>query len=1232
MSNKLVVSCALAILCISLIPTSFLVKPVAASTGLYVVSYNPYAGVDWSTTYRLKTELHAHTNLGGGGSYPYQVINNYAALGYDALGISDYNTLTWPWTQWWEFLSPAARSMVAIPNDEVADGGYAHFTAPFLTVSMSGTPYGSNVQGLIDAIIAANGVPIISAPVSMGFSLTTADSWTGFRGLEVYNPMDGTGLQPFSFQLWDHLLTDPARVDKHIWGLAVDDSHDGDLNKGWIVVYAAQKTAASMKNSIIAGSFVAVVNSTNSINNVTQVGNTLKVDATSAVVWRADGGQIVGTGSTLDLDALAPGYTYVRAEVGSGEVFTQPIFIRQTSPYTIFSNGFEDGLASWTGTGGLGYIDQSSDTAHSGSYSAKVSLIHYYGDKAYAYKSLGASFKRIDIRAYVNFSSDSTSGIMIGPLTLSSSDGYVASVVRNFTSSQWGVRIRNPTSGIETYYWGGTSALTLNKWYYFELEAVMSVHGFATLWIDGAMKLNATNFSFGANTISSVAAGEYETINDLSTNLKYYIDDVVVSDARAQYTLTATASPLDGGYVTLNNTGPYYYGDWVRLTVHVNLGWSFTGWSGDASGSVNPVNVLINGNKSVTANFSHTGAILTVNVSGNGATNATGTHVYFRNTNVTVLATPYSGWMLDHWILNSVNVGSMNPYTLNMTTDYTLTAVFSPSSLIPMFGWAVDPDYTNAAYVLNSSESNLSLELDATDTGNIVVLCHLNLQPLNISDYNYVDVQVTGSNNARIRIFFYLDDGTYFTIAMWEDPTVVNGTNFDLSPYAGRTLTVGYIELMSSDGTTANIEITKIAFMRGELPALIPLHGWEDDANYTNAPYVLSSTVSGLSLELDATDTSSILVLVNSNLPNINVSDYSYVDVGVTGSSNARIRIFFYLDDGSYFSIAIWDEPAVVNAASFDLAPYAGRSLAVGYVELMSSDGTTANIEITKIAFMTGTLPASIPLYGWENDAEYTNAPYVLDSTPSSLYLELDAVDTGSMVVLSRLNLPKLNISNYQYVDVDVTGSSNAIIRIFFYLDDGTYFTIAMWEDPTVVNAANFDLASYAGRTLTAAYIELMSADGTQSNITITKIAFMTGALPASIPLYGWENDAEYTNAPYVLDSTPSSLSVQLNATDTSSMVVLSHLNLPDLNMSDYNYVNVEVTGTSNARIRIFFYLDDGTYFTIAMWEDPTAVNSANFDLSPYAGRTLTVGYIELMSSDGTTVDITITQIAFITA
>ena len=73
-----------------------------------------------------------------------------------------------------------------------------------------------------------------------------------------------------------------------------------------------------------------------------------------------------------------------------------------------------------------------------------------------------------------------------------------------------------------------------------------------------------------------------------------------------QNTYTLTITPVGSGSVSLNNTGPYHFGDCVRLTAVPSSGWSFSAWSGSLSGSANPADLTLTSNMAVTATFTHT--------------------------------------------------------------------------------------------------------------------------------------------------------------------------------------------------------------------------------------------------------------------------------------------------------------------------------------------------------------------------------------------------------------------------------------------------------------------------------------------------------------------------------------------------------------------------------------------------------------------------------------------------
>jgi hypothetical protein len=70
-----------------------------------------------------------------------------------------------------------------------------------------------------------------------------------------------------------------------------------------------------------------------------------------------------------------------------------------------------------------------------------------------------------------------------------------------------------------------------------------------------------------------------------------------------EYTLALEVDPPGAGVVAAEPGGPYYYGYPVTLTAEAGAGWLFDHWSGDITGSVNPVVIVMTRNKSVTANF-----------------------------------------------------------------------------------------------------------------------------------------------------------------------------------------------------------------------------------------------------------------------------------------------------------------------------------------------------------------------------------------------------------------------------------------------------------------------------------------------------------------------------------------------------------------------------------------------------------------------------------------------------
>jgi uncharacterized repeat protein (TIGR02543 family) len=102
----------------------------------------------------------------------------------------------------------------------------------------------------------------------------------------------------------------------------------------------------------------------------------------------------------------------------------------------------------------------------------------------------------------------------------------------------------------------------------------------------------------------------------------------------------------------------------------------FDSWSGALSGSENPVTIVIDCNKIVTANFSPVVNTLILQLNGNGSiTPGTGTYDYAEGTVVNLTATPRSGWQFDGWTGDVADANSAET-TVTIDSDKTVTARF----------------------------------------------------------------------------------------------------------------------------------------------------------------------------------------------------------------------------------------------------------------------------------------------------------------------------------------------------------------------------------------------------------------------------------------------------------------------------------------------------------------------------------------------------------------------------
>ncbi|MES2807497.1 MAG: ice-binding family protein [Bacteroidota bacterium] len=133
--------------------------------------------------------------------------------------------------------------------------------------------------------------------------------------------------------------------------------------------------------------------------------------------------------------------------------------------------------------------------------------------------------------------------------------------------------------------------------------------------VAGGSTIGAGSFASGTSvTVTANANAGYTFVNwtdnnvPVSTSPAYTFAltgnrTLVANFLLNTYTLTVNANALMGSAIKNPNLALYNSGTNVQVTATPNAGFIFSGWSGDATGSVNPLTVNMNSNKVITANF-----------------------------------------------------------------------------------------------------------------------------------------------------------------------------------------------------------------------------------------------------------------------------------------------------------------------------------------------------------------------------------------------------------------------------------------------------------------------------------------------------------------------------------------------------------------------------------------------------------------------------------------------------
>ena len=235
----------------------------------------------------------------------------------------------------------------------------------------------------------------------------------------------------------------------------------------------------------------------------------------------------------------------------------------------------------------------------------------------------------------------------------------------------------------------------------------------------------ATTYSFAARVITGLRM----TVTGVSsTTANVGLSEIQVygtPTSGTQYTLTTGVAPSGAGSITVNPNQPSYLsGTQVTLTAVPNTGYTFSSWSGGASGTVNPLTVTMTGNLSITANFTALPGTLAVTpamaLSATGAlggpfTPSSATYALQNSGNSAI------SWSASHtqaWLTLSSNGGSLAPGA----TATVAVSLNANAATLAVGSYSDTVTFTNATNGSGNTTRPVNLTVTTVQSSNIASL------------------------------------------------------------------------------------------------------------------------------------------------------------------------------------------------------------------------------------------------------------------------------------------------------------------------------------------------------------------------------------------------------------------------------------------------------------------------------------------------------------------------------
>jgi len=272
--------------------------------------------------------------------------------------------------------------------------------------------------------------------------------------------------------------------------------------------------------------------------------------------------------------------------------------------------------------------------------------------------------------AFVNWTENGTFVSLVSPLRMNTTDvAQKGKEVSTSSSYQFTMTAANRTLTANfAVVVPGNFAVTLSS-----NPAVGGTTSGAGTFVENSTRIVSATANTGYTFVNWTEGGLI-----VSANSSYSFTLVANKTLVANFlinTYTLAVSAVNGTVAKNPNQTVFDYGSIVQLTPTPSVGYTFTSWTGDATGTANPLSVTMNANKSVTANFTLNAYILNITATNGSVVKNPNQTTYNHGTSVQLSATPNTGYTFTSWSGDAS--GSANPITVSMTSNKNITANFT---------------------------------------------------------------------------------------------------------------------------------------------------------------------------------------------------------------------------------------------------------------------------------------------------------------------------------------------------------------------------------------------------------------------------------------------------------------------------------------------------------------------------------------------------------------------------